>query len=129
MGYKLKTVNTKKSPQAIGPYSQAKIVNNLVFTSGQIPLKVDGEIIENDFELECKQVLANLEEVLLESGSGLDGIIKLTVYLTDLNKFGILNEIFKEYFNENLPARSTVEVSKLPMNARVEIEAVGLIND
>tara|TARA_Y100000996_G_C22499755_1_gene633919 strand:+ start:163 stop:552 length:390 start_codon:yes stop_codon:yes gene_type:complete len=129
MGYKLKTVNTKKSPQAIGPYSQAKIVNNLVFTSGQIPLKVDGEIIENDFELECKQVLANLEEVLLESGSGLDGIIKLTVYLTDLNKFGILNEIFKEYFNQNLPARSTVEVSKLPMNARVEIEAVGLIND
>lgn len=129
MGYKLKTVNTKKAPQAIGPYSQAKIINNLVFTSGQIPLNPDGSIIKNNFELECKQVLANLEAILLASGSGLKDIVKLTVYLTDLNKFGILNNIFKEYFNEHLPARSTIEVSKLPMNARVEIEAIGLINE
>ena len=129
MGYKLKTVNTKNSPQAIGPYSQAKIVNNLVFTSGQIPLKVDGQIIENNFELECKQVLNNLEEILLAAGSGLKYVIKLTVYLTDLNNFAILNDIFKEFFNEHLPARSTIEVSKLPMNARVEIEAIGLIDE
>ena len=129
MGYKLKTVNTKNAPQAIGPYSQAKIVNNLVFTSGQIPLNIDGEIIKNNFELECRQVLTNLEAILLDAGSGLGSIVKLTVYLTDLNNFAILNDIFKEFFNEHLPARSTIEVSKLPMNARVEIEAIGLIND
>tara|TARA_B100002052_G_scaffold278631_1_gene285156 strand:+ start:399 stop:788 length:390 start_codon:yes stop_codon:yes gene_type:complete len=129
MGYKLKTVNTKDAPQAIGPYSQGKIVGNLVFTSGQIPLNIDGEIIKNNFELECKQVLTNLEAILLESGSCLENIIKLTVYLTDLNKFGILNDIFKEYFDKHLPARSTIEVSNLPMNARIEIEAIGLIND
>ena len=125
----MKTINTKNAPQAIGPYSQAKIVGNLVFTSGQIPLNVRGEIVMNDFELECEQVLINLEAILKASGSSMSNIIKLTVYLTYLSKFDILNNVFSKYFKDYLPARSTVEVSKLPKDSRVEIEAIGFINE
>ena len=125
----MKTINTKKAPQAIGPYSQAKVVNNFIFTSGQIPLKPDGTIISGNFELECIQVLDNVKAILESSGSKMTNIIKLTVYLTDLSNFDILNNIFDKYFNDSLPARSTVEVSKLPKNSRVEIEAIGFINE
>ena len=125
----MKTINTKNAPKAIGPYSQAKIVNNFIFTSGQIPLKIDGSMVSNNFELECIQVLDNIKEILKASGSNMSNIIKLTVYLTDLSKFDILNNVFKRYFSETLPARSTIEVSKLPKDARVEIEAIGTIND
>ena len=125
----MKTINTKKAPQAIGPYSQARVINNFVFTSGQIPLKPDGTIISGNFELECIQVLDNVKAILESSGSKMTNIIKLTVYLTDLSNFDILNNIFGKYFNDSLPARSTVEVSKLPKNSRVEIEAIGFINE
>ena len=125
----MKTINTKNAPQAIGPYSQAKIVGNLIFTSGQIPLKTDGTIISNDFESECIQVLDNIKEILKASGSDMENIIKLTVYLTDLSKFEILNNVFNKYFKDSLPARSTIEVSKLPKDSRVEIEAIGFINE
>ena len=124
----MKTVNTNKAPQAIGPYSQAKIVDKLVFTSGQIPLKPDGSLVSGDFELECIQILDNLKAILEASGSNMDNIIKLTVYLTDLSNFDILNSIFEEYFDNSLPARSTIEVSNLPKNSRVEIEAIGYVN-
>ena len=125
----MKTINTKNAPQAIGPYSQAKIIGNLIFTSGQIPLKTDGTIVSNDFESECIQVLDNIKEILKASGSDMENIIKLTVYLTDLSKFDILNNVFNEYFKDSLPARSTIEVSKLPKDSRVEIEAIGFINE
>jgi len=125
----MKTINTKNAPKAIGPYSQAKVVNNFIFTSGQIALKIDGSMVSNNFELECIQVLDNLKEILKSSGSDMSNIIKLTVYLTDLSKFDILNNVFKHYFSESLPARSTIEVSNLPKDARVEIEAIGMIND
>ena len=125
----MKTINTKNAPKAIGPYSQAKVVNNLVFTSGQIPLKPDGTLVSGDFELECIQVLDNLKGVLIASGSSIPNIIKLTVYLTDLSKFDILNNFFSKYFRSSLPARSTVEVSNLPKNSRIEIEAIGFINE
>ena len=125
----MKTINTKNAPQAIGPYSQAKIVANFVFTSGQIPLKPDGTMVSGNFELECIQVLDNVKEILNASGSSISNIIKLTVYLTDLSKFDILNNIFNKYFDDYLPARSTIEVSKLPKDSRVEIEAIGFINE
>ena len=125
----MKTINTKNAPQAIGPYSQAKVINNFIFTSGQIPLKPDGAMVSDNFELECIQVLDNIEQILKASGGSMANIIKLTVYLTDLSKFDILNNVFNTYFNDSLPARSTIEVSKLPKDSRVEIEAIGLINE
>ena len=129
MEYKMKTVNTKNAPQAIGPYSQAKIIGNLVFTSGQIPLKPDGSLISDSFKNESIQVLDNINEILKAAGSNIDNIIKLTVYLTDLENFSILNAVFENYFSNSLPARSTIEVSKLPKNVRIEIEAIGFINE
>ena len=125
----MKTINTKNAPQAIGPYSQAKVVGNFVFTSGQIPLKPDGTMVSDNFELECIQVLDNVQAILNASGSNMAGIIKLTVYLTDLSKFDTLNNIFNTYFKDSLPARSTIEVSRLPKDSRIEIEAIGLINE
>ena len=125
----MKTVNTKKAPQAIGPYSQAKIIGNLVLTSGQIPLKADGSLVSDSFENESIQVLDNINEILKAAGSNIDNIIKLTVYLTDLKNFSVLNAVFENYFSNSLPARSTVEVSKLPRNVRVEIEAIGFIDE
>ena len=125
----MKTINTKNAPQAIGPYSQARVVRNFVFTSGQIPLRPDGSMVSDNFELECIQVLDNVRAVLKASGSSMSHIIKLTVYLTDLSKFDILNNVFNTYFTDSLPARSTIEVSKLPKNSRLEIEAIGLINE
>ena len=133
----MKTINTTKAPQAIGPYVQAKVISNFVFTSGQIPLKADGSIVSGNFELECIQVLDNIREILKAAGSSMANIIKLTIYLTDLENFSILNKVFEDYWTfpseltstlNPLPARSTVEVSRLPKNARVEIEAIGFIN-
>ena len=125
----MKTVKTDKAPQAIGPYSQAKIIGNFIFTSGQIPLKIDGTMVVDNFEEECIQVLDNLKAILEYSGSGMSNIIKLTVYLTDLSNFNILNKVFEQYFDNSLPARSTVEVSALPKDSRVEIEAIGYIDE
>jgi 2-iminobutanoate/2-iminopropanoate deaminase len=124
----MKTINTKNAPQAIGPYSQAKIVGNFIFTSGQIPLKIDGTMVTDDFKKECIQVLDNLNEILKCSGSKMSNIIKLTVYLTDLSNFSVLNSVFEQYFDQSLPARSTVQVSALPKDSRVEIEAIGYID-
>lgn len=126
----MKSINTKNAPQAIGPYVQAKIVGNIIFTSGQIPLTKDGVLVSNNFEKECIQVLDNIKAILESSGSSMSNIIKLTVYLTDLSKFDVLNKIFEKYFNKSsLPARSTIEVSSLPKNVRVEIEAIGFIDE
>ena len=124
----IKTINTDKAPQAIGPYSQAKLINGFIFTSGQIPLKPDGTLVEGNFEKECIQVLENVKAVLESANSSLDNIIKLTVFLTDLNKFEILNQVFMQYFTDSLPSRSTVQVSRLPKNSRVEIEAIGVVD-
>ena len=126
---KIKTINTLKSPQAIGPYSQGKVVDHFIFTSGQIPLTEDGSIVSGDFKKEAIQVLDNIKEILNSSGSNISNIIKLTVYLTDLSLFNILNEVFEDYFGEIKPARSTVEVSRLPKDARIEIEAIGYIDE
>ena len=125
----MRTINTKNAPQAIGPYSQAKVIDNFIFTSGQIPLRSDGSMVSGDFELECVQVLDNIQAILKAAGGSMSNIIKLTVYLTDLSKFDVLNNVFSKYFNQSLPARSTIEVSKLPKDSRVEIEAIGFINE
>tara|TARA_B110000116_G_scaffold162881_1_gene140827 strand:- start:239 stop:622 length:384 start_codon:yes stop_codon:yes gene_type:complete len=121
-------IETLDAPQAIGTYSQGIKSGNLVFTSGQIPLNPEtGELINGDFKLEISQVLTNLNAVLKSGGSSLKKAVKLTVFLTDLSYFPQVNEVFKEYFPENPPARSAVQVSALPMNAKIEIEAVGSV--
>ena len=119
-----KIIKTDKAPQAIGVYSQGVQANNLVFTSGQIPIGSDGELIKNNFKDECVQVIKNIEAVLKASGCQLSDIVKLTVFLTDLSLFPQLNEVFKDFFKGNYPARSAVEVSRLPKDSQVEIEAV-----
>ena len=121
-------IETLDAPQAIGTYSQGIKYGNLVFTSGQIPLNPEtGELINGDFKSEISQVLTNLNAVLKSGGSSLKKAIKLTVFLTDLSYFPQVNEVFKEFFPENPPARSAVQVSALPMNAKIEIEAVGSV--
>ena len=119
-------IHTNEAPKAIGIYSQGIKSDNFVFTSGQIPINPkSGKLIKGDFKSEVKQVLTNLNGVLKGGGSSLESAVKLTVFLTDLSHFSQVNEIFNEFFPDNPPARSAVQVSALPMNARVEIEAVG----
>ena len=121
-------IETLDAPQAIGAYSQGIKSGNLVFTSGQIPLNPNtGELINGDFKSEISQVLTNLNAVLKSGGSSLKKAVKLTVFLTDLSYFPQVNEVFKEFFPENPPARSAVQVSALPMNSKIEIEAVGSV--
>lgn len=119
-------VKTAKAPQAIGPYSQAVKVNGVVYTSGQIPLNADGELTAVSIEEQTHQVLRNLEAVLKEAGSSLQQVIKTTVFIQDMNEFAALNAVYEEHFSDHKPARSTVEVARLPKDVRVEIEAVAL---
>ena len=119
------SIKTPNAPQAIGPYSQAIKKDLLVFISGQIPL-VPGtmELIGTDLAEQAHQVFKNLKSVAEASGGGLNNIVKLTIYLTDLSTFAIVNEIMTSYFIEPYPARATIEVSALPKSALVEVEAI-----
>ena len=119
-------ISTNKSPKAIGPYSQAiKVQGGITFTSGQIPLNLDGNLVSEDFEKQVYQVLKNINGILEERDKSLSDIVKLTVFLVDLSNFDILNKVFEKYFkNDSFPTRSVVEVSKLPKNSQVEIEAI-----
>ncbi len=117
-------VQTPDAPQAIGPYSQAINAGNLVFCSGQIPLTPDGALIEGDVAAQTRQVLTNLQAVLTAAGSSLDQVVKTTVFLADMGDFAAMNAVYAEFFPANPPARSTVQVARLPRDARVEIEAI-----
>lgn len=121
-----KTVQTDRAPQAIGPYSQAQEVGSFIFTSGQIPLNTQGEVVQGGIEAQTRQVIENLKAVLEEAGSGLDDIIKVTVFIRDMNDFAKLNEVYGEYFGRSRPARSCVEVSRLPKDVSVEMECIAL---
>ena len=121
-------IQTSDAPKAIGTYSQGIRLENMVFTSGQIPINPKTcELIIGEFEAEVHQVLTNLEGVLKGGGSSLQSAVKLTVFLTDLSYFAQVNEIFDSFFPKDPPARSAVQVSALPMNARIEIEAIGYV--
>lgn len=128
MAQDLKIVSTEQAPAAIGPYSQAVVFGNLVFTSGQIPLRPDGQLVEGGIEAQTHQVFANLKAVLAESGSSLQQAVKVTVFLKDMNQFATINEIYASYFLEHKPARSTVEVARLPKDVFVEIEVIASTN-
>jgi len=121
-------VQTERAPQAIGPYSQAIKANGFVFASGQIPTDPQtGQFVPGGIQEQTKQALKNLAAVLEAAGSGLDRIVKTTVFLADMNEFSAMNEIYGEFFTENPPARATVEAARLPRDARVEIEAIALV--
>lgn len=120
--------STNKAPQAIGPYSQSVLGGNLVFVSGQIPLKPDGTLIEGSIEEETRQVMENIKAILETTDTKMQSIVKTTIYLTDLNDFEKVNEVYGSYFESDPPARATVQVAGLPKNAKVEIEAVAFIN-
>ncbi|GAB5592682.1 hypothetical protein Unana1_07582 [Umbelopsis nana] len=123
----LTPVQTSKAPSAIGPYSQAIKVNNLVYTSGQIPVIPEtGEIVEGGIKEQTHQVMTNLGEVLKASGSSLNRVVKTTVFLKNMNDFVAMNEVYGTYFPETKPARSAVEVARLPKDVQVEVECVAL---
>ncbi|ARU47776.1 putative enamine/imine deaminase [Sulfurospirillum diekertiae] len=122
----MKIVSTTNAPAAIGPYSQAIVVNDMVFTSGQIALKPDGSFLEGDVEAQTTQVLENLKAVLKEAGSSLKKVVKTTIFLANMDDFAKVNEVYGSFFKENKPARSTVGVKSLPKNALVEIEAIAV---
>jgi 2-iminobutanoate/2-iminopropanoate deaminase len=122
----MKRVQTDEAPAAIGPYSQAIKVRDIVYTSGQIPLTMDGEMIEGDIKDQTRQVLKNLEAVLKKAGSDLNHIIKTTIYLTDMDNFIAVNTVYGEFFTSRFPARSTVAVKELPKGAQIEIDAIAI---
>ena len=121
-------VATGDAPQAIGPYSQAIRHNGLVFCSGQIPLDpATGQVIAGGVAEQTARVLENLKSVLEAAGAGLDSVVKTTVFVKDLAEFGAMNEVYAKYFAAGAPARSTVEVARLPKDVKVEIEAIAFV--
>jgi 2-iminobutanoate/2-iminopropanoate deaminase len=123
----MKIIQTNMAPAAIGPYSQGIVVNNLFYSSGQIPLTAEGVMVEGDVQAQTHQVFKNLEAVLEAAGASLDTVVKATVFIQSMNDFAAINEVYGEYFHTHKPARSCVEVARLPKDALVEIEVVALI--
>lgn len=120
----MEMINTTNAPAAIGPYSQAIKANGLVYTSGQIPLTPEGELVERDIKKQTRQVLDNLKNVLEAAESSFDNVIKVTIFLENMDDFGIVNVIYAEYFGEHKPVRSTVAVKTLPKNVMVEMDVI-----
>ena len=119
-------INTNNAPEAIGPYSQGVIVGDFVYTSGQIPLNpVTGELV-TDIKLATKQSMENIKAILEEAGTSLNNVVKTSIFLKDLNDFEAVNDVYGTYFIENKPARSCVQVAKLPKDAVIEIEAIAV---
>jgi 2-iminobutanoate/2-iminopropanoate deaminase len=121
-------ISTKNAPQAIGPYSQAIQYNGIIYTSGQIALNPDGseDKLNADIQTQTKQVLDNLQAVLNEAQSGLDNVIKTNIFLSNMDDFVAVNEIYATYFKDHKPARSTVAVKTLPKNVKIEIDAIAI---
>ncbi|NLL19663.1 MAG: RidA family protein [Clostridia bacterium] len=123
----LQRVTTDKAPAAIGPYSQAIKAGNFVFTSGQLPMNPETGQIEGDIKAQTKMALTNLANVLEAAGSGMDKVVKTTVFLADINEFAAMNEVYATFFGEVPPARSAFQAANLPKGAKIEIEAVAVV--
>ncbi len=122
-------ISTKDAPQAIGPYSQAVRFGNLIFVSGQIPIDPEtGKIMKEDIKEQTRQILKNLNNILAAGGSSLDNVIRTTICLTNLEDYSVVNETYAQYFNDLPPARSTVQIAKLPMDAQIEIDVIACVN-
>ena len=123
-------ISTENAPGAIGPYSQAIKTGNMVFCSGQIPLDTKtGEFVSDKIAEQTEQVLKNLSAVLEAAGSNLNNVVKTTVFLSDMNDFAAMNEVYAKFFSENKPARATVQAARLPRDARVEIDCIAVIGE
>jgi len=122
-------VSTPKAPAAIGPYSQGIVVaQHLVFTAGQVPMiPATGEIVQGDIQAQTKQVMENIRAILEAAGSNLASVVKTTVFMKDLGEFAAMNEAYAAYFPQSPPARSTVQVTRLPRDVRIEIEAIATV--
>lgn len=121
-------ISTDKAPKAIGPYSQAVKVGNFLFISGQIPIDpLTGKIIEGDIREQTKRVLENIKGILESVGGSLENIVKTTVFLKNMDEFSSMNEVYSSYFSKNPPVRSTIEVSRLPRDVSIEIEAIAVL--
>jgi 2-iminobutanoate/2-iminopropanoate deaminase len=126
---KLNSIVTPHAPAAIGPYSQAIQAGPFLFTSGQIPLDKDGNLVTGEIREQTRQVFTNLIAILQEAGATLSDVVKATVFLADMNDFPAVNEIYAEYFGDHRPARSTVQVSRLPKDVGIEIELIAVLQN
>ena len=121
-------ISTPKAPAAIGPYSQAVLVNGMLFTSGVIPIDPEtNTLVQGDVEAQARQAIGNLKNLIEESGSSMEKVVKTTVFIKDMNDFGKINDIYKEFFTSDFPARSCVEVARLPKDVLIEIEAIAVV--
>ena len=121
-------ISTPKAPAAIGPYSQAVLVNGMLFTSGVIPIDPEtNTLVEGDVTVQARQAIGNLKNLLEASGSSMDKVVKTTVFIKDMNDFGKINDIYKDFFTSDFPARSCVEVARLPKDVLIEIEAIATV--
>lgn len=121
-------ISTDQAPAAIGPYSQAIKLGGLLFTSGQIPLDASGQLVDGGIEEQAHQVFRNLEAVLAAAGATFQDVVKATVFMKDMNQFATVNGIYSSYFGDHKPARSAVEVARLPRDVLVEIEVIASTN-
>lgn len=122
-------LHTDNAPAAIGPYSQAVKANGMLYTSGQIALTPQGEMLENDIKKQTRQIFSNLRAILEDNESSFDAVIKINIFLTDMNDFGIVNVIMAEVFGDHKPVRSTVAVKTLPKNAMIEMDLIAKVRD
>lgn len=121
-------ISTPKAPAAIGPYSQAVLVNGMLFTSGVIPIDPEtNTLVEGDVTVQARQAICNLKNLIEASGSSMDKVVKTTVFIKDMNDFGKINDIYKDFFTSDFPARSCVEVARLPKDVLIEIEAIATV--
>jgi len=125
---KHEVIHTDNAPAAIGPYSQAVKAGNLLFVSGQVPFVPETmEIVEGDVKAQTRQSLSNVEAILKEAGADFSNVVKSTVFISDMNEFTQINEVYSEFFGENKPARACVEVARLPRDVKVEIEVIAVL--
>ena len=121
-------ISTTKAPAAIGPYSQAVLVNGMLFTSGVIPIDPEtNTLVQGEVEVQARQAIGNLKNLIEASGSAMDKVVKTTVFIKNMNDFGKINDIYKEFFTNDFPARSCVEVARLPKDVLIEIEAIAVV--
>lgn len=123
----MKVIQTQNAPAAIGPYSQGIVVNNIFYSSGQIPLNAEGQMVTGDIKDQTHQVFKNLQALLESAGASFETVIKATVFIKNMDDFTAINEVYGQYFNHHKPARSCVEVARLPKDALIEIEVVALV--